>query len=55
MQAPSQPSDLAPSLARPGARAGVARQGFRSLPHPAGWPILGQLPGFDAADRKSVV
>lgn len=55
MQAPSQPSDLAPSLARPGARAGVARQGFRSLPHPAGWPILGQLPGFDAARTHLVL
>lgn len=38
---PFHPATAAPSAATPPVRA------WRHLPHPPGWPLLGQLPGFD--------
>jgi cytochrome P450 len=40
---------------RAGDRADGGPRPFRKLPHPGGWPILGQLPGFDASRTHLVL
>jgi cytochrome P450 len=49
-------TDPAPVPARDGAPAQTDPPiPFRRLPHPGGWPILGQLPGFDPARTHLVL